>query len=946
MQARTAPWFLVLSLALAAPLAAQPHADDASGGFRHFPGGKVVPNLRGESPAANAAALRADADAQLPDGFRLRDDVDPLVSPVASNTLYRFGLAYHGVRLASDVDYVAIVGRNGRLLSSRVRNVPRSVDGTVATVDASAALAAAAGHARATLGQAGALSTSTPVLEIWVDEQRAGRLCWEILVREDAAGTVRASTRYHVAAIDTPAVLAWADDIRYETIHAQADVWTLSPNQPAIVAPLSDLPIFVNGAPAGPTGENGSLVVPVLPAGSSVGGQLLGPLAVVRSAGAVMNTSTITAGGDTTLHFAAVTEFTLAQTTAFRWTTFANRWVRARLPFLNGGSFLNGFRVFVNENIPCNAFSTGDSTHFGRAAGGCNNTATPTVLVHEFGHSLHALLRGDRFDEAYSEGFGDALAGLVTEQPCVGPGFVTSSDVCARDATDVTTWPVGTTEPHEVGRVYAQFVWALTQSLGFDVASELVLGAATAGPNDIPDAVHLSFVADDDDGLLGTCSPHQHALEAAADSRRLPRPQTCRPAGDNQGPTAHDDVVTLVEDELGIVDLLANDTDPDGDQLVVTSVQPGTLGTFDCQSRPCTFRPTPEASGTESLVYTVVDTFGGESTATVHLQISAVDDPIFVSGPNDQLGLEHDPIPLLATIVDPDGPAFTFRWFAGSPSSAAPCTFTPTTAASTTMTCTHEGTFPFGVVVQQGGSSEQVYTFGNAVIINAVPSVTIAAPGAGAAFPEQTSVSVAATFDDGPTPGPHTCEIAWGDGTVAAGAVGAGTCTGAHVYAAGSAGVRQIVVTVQDPGLARGSASVSIEITAATGAPCVRRPGRACVAAGLGIVGRTRPVAFEFAAWQRDGRGGGQLVLLDGRWLFTAIAVRSVTIDGTDAVFSGAGSYNGRPGYTFEAAVADNRRPLRPRGAPDTIRVVIRDGAGRVVQTVEGEVLLGDVTVN
>ena len=48
--------------------------------------------------------------------------------------------------------------------------------------------------------------------------------------------------------------------------------------------------------------------------------------------------------------------------------------------------------------------------------------ATPTVILHEFGHSLHAVLATDEFDAAYSEGFGDALAVLVTEQPCTGPG--------------------------------------------------------------------------------------------------------------------------------------------------------------------------------------------------------------------------------------------------------------------------------------------------------------------------------------------------------------------------------------------------------------------------------------------------------------------------------------------------------------------------------------------
>jgi len=47
-----------------------------------------------------AAALRADADSQLPQGLRLRDDGEPFVAPVGSNRLFKFGLEYRGIRLA------------------------------------------------------------------------------------------------------------------------------------------------------------------------------------------------------------------------------------------------------------------------------------------------------------------------------------------------------------------------------------------------------------------------------------------------------------------------------------------------------------------------------------------------------------------------------------------------------------------------------------------------------------------------------------------------------------------------------------------------------------------------------------------------------------------------------------------------------------------------------
>ena len=153
-----------------------PAGPERAGAFRQFPGGKEISNLRAELTARlAAAALRADADRQLPEGFRVRDDGAPVVAPVSGNRLFRFGLEYDGVRLAS-ADYVAIVGQNGRLLASRFRNIPRSVDATVPTVDPATARAVATMHARGTLGQAGTLSATHPRLELWVDEQQQGRL--------------------------------------------------------------------------------------------------------------------------------------------------------------------------------------------------------------------------------------------------------------------------------------------------------------------------------------------------------------------------------------------------------------------------------------------------------------------------------------------------------------------------------------------------------------------------------------------------------------------------------------------------------------------------------------------------------------------------------------------------------------------------------------------------
>jgi hypothetical protein len=158
--------------------------------------------------------------------------------------------------------------------------------------------------------------------------------------------------------------------------------------------------------------------------------------------------------------------------------------------------------------------------------------------MHEYGHGIDAR-KGGIVDGGYSEGFGDAVAVLGTHQACVGRDFF-GAGTCLRPATDLVMWPPAPgTGVHAVGRRYAGFTWELTQQLrntyseeeAFRLAAELVMASAAANPANIPDAVFLSFVADDTDGNLATCSPHFKELAAAADSRNIPRPANCAVLG-------------------------------------------------------------------------------------------------------------------------------------------------------------------------------------------------------------------------------------------------------------------------------------------------------------------------------------------------------------------------------------------------------------------------------
>jgi hypothetical protein len=141
-------------------------------------------------------------------------------------------------------------------------------------------------------------------------------------------------------------------------------------------------------------------------------------------------------------------------------------------------------------------------------------------------------------DGGLSEGISDALAIIGTHQPCLGRDF-TGAGTCLRPATDLILWPPAPGEGvHARGRRYAGFAWELVEQLkvgygedaAFDIAKQLVVGTLAANPSSIPDAVHIAFLLDDDDGDLTNGTPHFKELAAAADSRNLPRPPDPEPA--------------------------------------------------------------------------------------------------------------------------------------------------------------------------------------------------------------------------------------------------------------------------------------------------------------------------------------------------------------------------------------------------------------------------------
>ena len=125
----------------------------------------------------------------------------------------------------------------------------------------------------------------------------------------------------------------------------------------------------------------------------------------------------------------------------------------------------------------------------------------------------------------------------------------------------------------------------------------------------------------------------------------------------NEPPTAGHDVAETREDEAVAVDVLANDTDPDGDVLRVESVSSAEHGTTRlAPGGDVEYMPAPDYHGPDRFTYVVSDPGGATATATVTVTVLTVNDPPEAS--DDSVTTEEDrsaTFDVLANDTDPDG---------------------------------------------------------------------------------------------------------------------------------------------------------------------------------------------------------------------------------------------------------------------------------------------------
>lgn len=108
----------------------------------------------------------------------------------------------------------------------------------------------------------------------------------------------------------------------------------------------------------------------------------------------------------------------------------------------------------------------------------------------------------------------------------------------------------------------------------------------------------------------------------------------------NDAPVAQPDTTTVAEDSTSTINVLANDTDVDGDTLSVVNAS-ASNGTVTINStQTIDYTPNSNFNGSDVINYTVSDGQGGVDTSSVTLTVTALNDtPIAV---DDQITLNED----------------------------------------------------------------------------------------------------------------------------------------------------------------------------------------------------------------------------------------------------------------------------------------------------------------
>ncbi|TLM70150.1 MAG: tandem-95 repeat protein, partial [Actinobacteria bacterium] len=162
-----------------------------------------------------------------------------------------------------------------------------------------------------------------------------------------------------------------------------------------------------------------------------------------------------------------------------------------------------------------------------------------------------------------------------------------------------------------------------------DLLTAVLVGDVAHGELALLPSGQLIYVPDA--GFSGADSFTYQAFDGASFSEVVAVTITVTPV--NDAPVAADDSAACDEDTTASGDVVANDSDADGDGLAVSVASPAAHGTVDlAPDGAYTYTPAANWYGTDAFAYRASDGHGGTDVAVVTIAVASVNDPPAVTG--------------------------------------------------------------------------------------------------------------------------------------------------------------------------------------------------------------------------------------------------------------------------------------------------------------------------